>query len=184
MEIIDWITHAYNINFEQLCLYSSSEESTIIHKEDGELKIIEDDIKYSDSDLERFIPIKLIANQEKRYAEFYVTIPADLSKADEIDILKVLGHMNQKAGPFSTYFDYEVKNIKIYSYVGYSGSFAIEDPNESAQFETRAFSDILLYAMNHAHYWADKIQLLENPDFVAEDVFKLIKKKVKFELVK
>ena len=92
--------------------------------------------------------------------------------------------MNQKAGPFSTYFDDEVKNIKIYSYLGYSGSFAIEDPNESAQFETRAFSDILLYAMNHAHYWADKIQLLENPDFVAEDVFKLIKKKVKFELVK
>ena len=183
MEIIDWITQAYAVNFEQLCLYSSSEESKIIYKEDGNFKIIEDDFKYSDSDLERFIPIKLIANQEKKYAEFYITIPADLTKADEIDVLKVVGRMNQKAGPFSTYFDNEVKKIKLYAYLSYTGSYALpdyEDDSETGNFEVVSFSNILLGAMDNAHYWSNKVQLLENPDFVAEDVFKLTEKKVKF----
>jgi len=184
MKIIDWITHAYSINFEQIGLYSQLESSTIDHREEGDLRIIEDSVKYTENDHERYIPICLIANQEKLLAELYITIPVDLNKVDEVDILKVLDRMNHKAGPFSTYFDRQNKKIKIYSYLSYAGSYAIEDPNDSANFEVIIFSNILLSALDHAHYWSNKIELLENQDFVAEDVFKLIDKKVTFQAIK
>jgi len=99
MKIIDWIIHAYSINFEQLGLYSQIESSTIDHREEGDLRIIEDSVKYTENDHERYIPIRLIANEEKLFAELYITIPVDLSKADKVDVLKVLDRMNHKAGP-------------------------------------------------------------------------------------
>lgn len=187
MEIINWITEAYRINFEQLCAINSSGEGRITSKKDGDLNIIDDDFKYSENDSERFIPIRLIANQSKLYAEIFLTIPVDLSNTDEIDVLKLLGRMNDRSGSFCTYFDNEAKKLKVYAYLSYTGSYVLdeyEDDSESGNFEVMSFSNILLGAMDHAHYWTDKIQLLENPDFIAEDVFKLIDKKVKFEVIK
>lgn len=99
----------YRINFEQLCANTSSREGFTKSRKDGELEIIEEDFKYSEKDDERFIPIKLIANQNKLYAKAFITLPVNLDKTDEIDVLKVLGRMNHEAGSCCSYFDADEK---------------------------------------------------------------------------
>lgn len=168
---IEWLIQAYINNFEQLQLFSSKEGGRVEFRQDGDLKIVEDEIKFNDADNTPFIPIKLIANEKELGAEFVITLPVNLTKTGEIDILKILARMNHKPGAYSYFFDSDVKKIKSYSYLNYFGS---NEEEVLSNFEIMIFSNILYSAMIDANYWTSKISLLENHDFVAEDLFKLI----------
>ena len=177
MNITDWVAEAYRINFEQLMLYSASEKTFIEFKKEVNLKIFQDEIKFNEDDKEPYMSLRLIVNEEDLYSEFYITFAANLSKTNEIDLLKVIAKMNHKPGAFSYYFDDDENKIKLYSHLNY---FGCDDEPNTGNFEIMAYSNILYSSLIDANYWNKKVGLLENTDFVAEDVFKLIDKERKF----
>lgn len=179
--VMDLVVDAYSIVAFQMSLNSiHADESGYSFSnpfEENGLWVLKDEIKFYDQKLDRFIPIKFTANEDRLYAEVLVTLPIILKNAGELDILKVVNRMNNRAGAFSSFFNPKAEEIEIYSYLSYFGSPTIfgKEPGQSYEYEVQAFANILSGMLEKASYWVDKLALLESSENSAYDVFRLIK---------
>lgn len=145
--------------------------------EDKGIWILKDEVKFFEQKLDRYTAVKFEADEENISASVEIILPIDLSKANELDILKVVNRMNRSAGSFSTSFNNKTDKVEIYSYLSYTGSPVIfgKESGVSYEYEVQAFANILAGALGSASYWVDKLILLEDPKNSVLDVFRQVK---------
>ena len=181
LKVMDLLVDAYSIIFFQMSLDSINADSNGYsylgpYEEEG-LWMLKDQVKFFEQKFDRYTSIKFVADEKNLSGEVEIILPVDLSKANELDVLKVTNRMNRSAGPFSTSYNNKTDRFEIYSYLSYVGSPAIfgKESGVSFEYEVQVFANILAGALGQARYWIDKLALMEDPKNSAIDVFRLIK---------
>jgi len=176
-KIMDLVVEAYSTIVFQLSLRSADEDSDgVSHSDPFEkdgLLVLEDEVKFDTQKLDKFVPIRFTADEKRLFAYIHVTIPVDLSNADEYDILRVVNRMNMDFQPCSATYNAGTGKIELGSYLSLVGSpvFFAEDAGASYQYEAEALTNLFAATLGMAADWIDRLAMLEKPNATAADVF-------------